>query len=798
MKLIVNIPIRTASIIIFWVGCFLNTSSMEAQILKKLSQVAKEVVKEVENSVNTEIDKEANQWKNFIRCSFNDTNCIENAKEKGKEIVLTEPNGKIMKNQDGSPVIYSEQNVENKTSSSISDATTIPDAASNKIEIKSNTVEAVEVTPVGFNPSPTELVIEGDVWDAKENKIIKPGWVKIEYYGKEKVSRGPYYQIINSPNHFFTKGKDIEPVKGFYLNRFWGVVSKTGGKIIPQEKLEQGSKLAAAEAKSQLYIGRDNRKAVFFVNGDIWRAEYDWFNGMFINEKQVTNKGVFNDKDLLFWYDNAIYIRGEFSQENPIVRIDLISGDITEIPLNGVFNSTLHNVSYSFTNPSGKFLCSPDTELLNCYDAEQRNFFQIPIKPVDYSAVIERNPNNRHLIWLNDDVFATVHQSPGMISRIDLKNKTIVNLLQLPPGAGGLEFKVTPNRKFLDLIARKVNKDGRNFKTERFLVSLSNGEITPFNLSPEIRNGEWISENHYLYGKKEGGLSEVGTWVYSVKSEENKKIGDIAYINSVVAFPALRVAYFSSGQGTPAIYRADISKGIISKIADASDIVLGGGFAPYPIMDPPLNLRIGSGSVWSNISKSSKKSGGVTPDQKNMEEQEPLKTGNKSSEGQFSSNGSQASTGPSNNFESGMVKLLEATKDWNQKDKDAAIRAYHTFNKESIIFDRTCIALEFSKWYKAGKGSFDDLGSAIPEFKHKGEWFQTCLDSQKIRDFARQRSIFYIERHHKDLNGSEPKKEQVITCVEQDLEKYLIEDLNYRIADRANDYVSMLIISCKN
>lgn len=596
MKSIGKIHIRTAIIGVIGIGCFLYTNSMEAQILKKLSKVAKEVVKEVETSVNKEIDNETLQLKNYIRCNLYDKNCIKKAEQAGKQVVLTDSNGEILKNDDGSPVIYSEQKMGNDNSSAI------PAESSLKTEITTHSVEPINITSTGYSPSQEKLVIAADIWDVKQNKVIKSDWVKsLDYRGNEEVMPGPYYKVKNLPNHFFIVYGNFKAKNGFISASSKGRLYESGKEYNLPEK--EYTHLGKDLTNRGILVEKNRRRAVFIYKGDLWSVDYDWRNRKYTNEKKITNRGLFDRKEILFWYGNSVYLLGSFSKENPIIQININSGEINELPSGDVFKTSQKERTVSFTNPSGKILCNPGYEFLHCYDAEQKTFFQVPIKPDGYeSPVVPQNVQHQNLIWLTDEVFATVAPDAGVISRIDLSKRSIVNLFEVPPGRSGILdiVKVTPSKKFVDIVTNIRKENPPRYEQKRFLVNLVNGSAISLNLPAKINrvqfvtDGEWIHDDYYLYPKSKGSFSEMGTWLYSVKSGEHKKIGEISDFGSILAFPKYKVAYFSSAQGGVATYRVDITEGTVKKVEIKSNPKVVGSsyqtYLPYAIMEPPMDL----------------------------------------------------------------------------------------------------------------------------------------------------------------------------------------------------------------
>jgi len=79
------------------------------------------------------------------------------------------------------------------------------------------------------------------------------------------------------------------------------------------------------------------RRVVWIKDGNVWRSEINWDMGEIIKHQQVTHVGRFSFQDMrrvdlpVFWSGNHLFIDSGFDPQKPLVRIDLVSGQIDEL-----------------------------------------------------------------------------------------------------------------------------------------------------------------------------------------------------------------------------------------------------------------------------------------------------------------------------------------------------------------------------------------------------------------------------------------------------------------------------------
>ncbi|RIH62775.1 hypothetical protein D1164_23120 [Mariniphaga sediminis] len=602
--------------------------------------------------------------------------------------------------------------------------------------------------------SDTFLVIKNDLWNVAENKIAQANWI----FGlgprgqKANVTGEIFVEVLGAPEYYHNTSPSGIPENYFGFGKSGSLYTKNGQFVStpavgkkPEDKVGHP---ARAHRDGSKMLSKDLRRVVYFKNGDLWRAEYDWPNGVFKNDAQVTSIGLFQNKQSLYWYKNAFFIYGNFSEQQPIVKVDLMTGDIAEMESHGVFSigDDYHN---SFTNPSGSMICNPDIEMLYCYDAEENEFFYVS-NSVEIENKVESllNPKRPHegrnskveIFWLNDKVFSSVNTRQGLVFRIDLENRrTDILFSHSSQSLSKLEsdFVALPGNRWMHI---------QTAEKEHKLINLTDGSSKTLKL-PTDANGEWIDENIFLYTKEAGGLDEIGTWYYDHRTEKSQRVsGVIALHETSISFPKLNVFYFGSTTGTAAIYRVNLSNNNCEKVIDFPESTYGNNVVhnqlvfPKGIIVSPIDLGFtANNSAWSS----------------HMSVSSPTKYNNQES------NSSGNATG--------MQLILEQTKDLPYEQQEEVKKAYEYSRSNytlSNFYDPSCVALTFWQTRKdlVGKEGFETSWS---NFNIDPSNYKTCSDKSRIAQYTRNRTEKIVNKN----DYSEAQLEEIKQCVSN----YMVE-----------------------
>jgi hypothetical protein len=359
------------------------------------------------------------------------------------------------------------------------------------------------------------------VWEIESGKIVSPQGAP-EVYGTAR-------RIVGVNDKLF----DI-PVSGVH----------PAGMTTPSliEMLDGSSQqMPTLDGKAEndtgngpaFWVNSDHRRVVWMQGGDYWRGEIDWATAKVVNRKQLTQLGVFNPMTKpLLWWGHLLFVHGNFDKAKPIVRINLASGEITELETYRAF----------VVQADGRLMVSPNAcrvicvtpSVIYCYDVRTGRASMTRTKFEDLPST-----RGRQLfvglppIWTDEDTIYSL-DGAGYLARIDLRNSRM-DVLQEPPVIIQLEERaytkvegLVPGSHLID-IARMSSggKSTHAIPRERFLFDVTNTQRTalPFD---DSANGRWLDDSMFLYTKTQGGLSAVGTWLYDRTANSHKRLTGVS------------------------------------------------------------------------------------------------------------------------------------------------------------------------------------------------------------------------------------------------------------------------------
>jgi hypothetical protein len=282
---------------------------------------------------------------------------------------------------------------------------------------------------------------------------------------------------------------------------------------------------SGSSQQGDAYMASDYRRMALVENGDIWRGEFDWAKGEVVNKKRVTTNGLFAGKKPLLWYGNTIYIDGQFSKEKPIVKVDLVSGALEEIPTYDVFKGREYAADRGmFINPTGDLCFFPHGSVLNTYDARTGKAATVRItaevkehgRPVPIDVV---TPYSK-LTWIDSNT-ALCTEGEHPLVRVNVRTGAST-VLDDRPGQFE-EVSLLPGGHFADVLYKPREVYGKKLPAERYLIDVTNGMRTKVPYSAEMSK-YWLDPDQCIFGKTTGGLNEVGTWLFNRVTGEVKKL----------------------------------------------------------------------------------------------------------------------------------------------------------------------------------------------------------------------------------------------------------------------------------
>lgn len=175
-----------------------------------------------------------------------------------------------------------------------------------------------------------------------------------------------------------------------------------------------GKQEAALLQKAAPAFSDDLKWAVYAKDRDLWRADIDWTNFTFQNERRLTSIEQFNETyfaaNIMLGTDRVIVVRNL----NQLLRVDLERGDVkpTRIPLGVVAKQR---------SPNGRYLIGTEHGQLFCYDVETDE---------SKAVAIGKSFFNDYQ-WLGNDRCVGLVATKSIVLYDRLKN-TLVEIASLP------------------------------------------------------------------------------------------------------------------------------------------------------------------------------------------------------------------------------------------------------------------------------------------------------------------------------------------------------------------------------
>lgn len=420
------------------------------------------------------------------------------------------------------------------------------------------------------------VIVDADLWSVPQQKVA------IEDFEYRSEDPRP---VVGRPDRVLESYPVLEDSMSL------GIVSKRTRLVLrPVGSQDDPIDFRSDAGSTQnVRLSRDLRRVIFIRNGDLFRGEFDWGTGQVVNDTQVTQLGVLQPGVPMLWHGNIVLLPGNFDKDKPIVRIDLLSGDVVEMPDAGVFPASASQWGSSmFTNPSARYALRPEKEMIRVYDVRTDKVGQISLA---HQFELNGQPRKGHLRtnmdggmrWIDDDSAIFADDPAGVIARVDVDTGTLELLAST---ATPLKLKsVLPGQGLPDaLILHKPDIRKVAEVTGRCVLNLNTGERTTISL-PADADARWVSDRHAVYVVNDGGLSKVGTWVYDRESDRAVRITAMSASTHRLAYvPKHQMLYFGTSSGDKGTYGVRVDGQGLHKVSEEVELIAAFG--------PPVELGL--------------------------------------------------------------------------------------------------------------------------------------------------------------------------------------------------------------
>ncbi len=301
-----------------------------------------------------------------------------------------------------------------------------------------------------------------------------------------------------------------------------------------------------AEIKGQTWVAADLSRYVSLHEGDLWVGTLDWQDNSSSEPRNLTNIGLLNDLQPITWCGQDFFFHNPQATQKPILRIDTQTGDITELAETKALNANAQG------SPDGRFLLLSDggrmtytaaggESLLHVFDCVNNETFSFD-STIDERHYVGTQKQPRRIVdlrvqdWLGSDIFVG-WGSGAQIGWFDLAQRKRMIIADIPDVVAELPFSlihggfvrkaIIPGGQFLDVTLlgylQQNPPPGTRRVEKRFRIDRINGSA--IRLPALLKNPPtWVDENRYVYARRTGSFSEIGTWLYDVRTGKTVRL----------------------------------------------------------------------------------------------------------------------------------------------------------------------------------------------------------------------------------------------------------------------------------
>ncbi|MFQ5640818.1 MAG: hypothetical protein ACE5IR_22800 [bacterium] len=317
-----------------------------------------------------------------------------------------------------------------------------------------------------------------------------------------------------------------------------------------------------------VYFSADFCRLVYQKNGDLWICDVDWKSDRLVNNKKLTEVGVFQFNFTCYWFEDIIFVDSKY-------RIDTRTGEISEFDV-GWFTqeermSPDHRRIILKGDPYGVYdlLTGKDQVLgqggnLRSYLWLDNNRFVIDwrLEELLYHNLDSDHPNSsvsskevsqnsseeesedlskevgkyleRHKPKIKIPFLSRYKKSSSSTEASNKSSKEFSNrnaVLRFERYREGLVFPSPGGRYFF------LNRQGQTiFEEIRVLVDTKNWSVLP--LPRSVHEIVWVGPEVFYYSSSfsDVSLKDRGTWVYNTTSKTEKKIAPHPFTSVAVLY----------------------------------------------------------------------------------------------------------------------------------------------------------------------------------------------------------------------------------------------------------------------
>jgi len=373
--------------------------------------------------------------------------------------------------------------------------------------------------------------IEGDKSDYAQlgNMLINVNTLELV---SDRWGIQPLAQVMNLPGRFWPMQTNYQlTVAPFGAYR---------ASDVHTEDPKQVSLNPMAGIRAPTWVSSDLSHYISLKQGDVWAGTLDWQAGTVSTPKNLTGIGVLSNLKPIAWCEQHFFFFNPQGSDKPILRVNTQSGELKEM----AESKALHRAAQG--SPDGCFLFTSDGRMVHSAQGAKSNLYVVDLRSLD-TFTLDASFDGRHYVgtqkqpararavipqfWVGRGLFWGLRTSSGWF---DLVNRKRINphdfasvVKDLPYFIQPVDMLPIPSDRYIEASytgflqsadARKDKKIRKRYRLDR--VTGKAISLPLFGDAPSRQGVVWVDENRYVYPVRKGGLNELGTWLYDIRSKK--------------------------------------------------------------------------------------------------------------------------------------------------------------------------------------------------------------------------------------------------------------------------------------
>ncbi|GEM_PF-2292530 len=294
-----------------------------------------------------------------------------------------------------------------------------------------------------------------------------------------------------------------------------------------------------AGIRAPTWVSSDLSRYISLKQGDVWAGTLDWQAGTASAPQNLTGIGVLNNLKPFAWCEEHVFFFNPQASDKPILRVNTQSGELKEM----AESKALHHSAQG--SPDGCFLFTSDGRMVHSAQGAKSNLYVVDLRSLDAFTLdasfdgrnyvgTQKQPARARTVmaqsWVGRGLFWGLRTSTGWF---DLVNRKRINphdfssvVEDLPYHIQPVDMLPIPGDRYIEvsytgfLQSTDAQKDKQIKK--RYRLDRVTGKAISLPLFGDVASRQgvvWVDENRYVYPIRKGGLNELGTWLYDIRSK---------------------------------------------------------------------------------------------------------------------------------------------------------------------------------------------------------------------------------------------------------------------------------------